>query len=71
MLQNNGAIRLQLSVYEVNNTSRVIDNIIVKTENVFSKQFSGADSVVVFDIGNTKMKKYGNAIHRDQDVVCL
>lgn len=69
MLQNNGAIRLQLSVYEVNNTSRVIDNIIVKIENVFSKQFSGADSVVVFDIGNTKMKKYGNAIHRDQDVV--
>lgn len=71
MLQNNGAIRLQLSVYEVNNTSRVIDNIIVKIENVFSKQFSGADSVVVFDIGNTKMKKYGNAIHRDQDVVYL
>lgn len=71
MLQNNGAIRLQLSVYEVNNTSRVIDNIIVKIENVFSKQFSGADSVVVFDIGNTKMKKYGNAIHRDQHVVYL
>lgn len=71
MLQNNGAIRLQLSVYEINNTSRVIDNIIVKIENVFSKQFSGADSVVVFDIGNTKMKKYGNAIHRDQDVVYL
>ena len=62
---------MQLSVYEVNNTSRVIDNIIVKIENVFSKQFSGADSVVVFDIGNTKMKKYGNAIHRDQDVVYL
>ncbi len=69
MLTKNGAIRLQFSVYEVNNTSRVIDNIIVKIENGFSKHFSGADSVVIFDIGNAKIKKYGNAIHRDCDVV--
>ena len=69
MLRKNGAIRLQFSVYEVNNTSRVIDNIIVKIENVFSKYFSGADSVVIFDIGNAKIRKFGNAIHRDQEIV--
>ena len=69
MLTKNGAIRLQFSVYEVNNTSRVIDNIIVKIENVFSKFFSGADSVVIFDIGNSKIRKFGNAIHRDQEIV--
>lgn len=69
MLTKNGAIRLQFSVYEVNNTSRVIDNIIVKIENVFSKYFSGADSVVIFDIGNEKIRKFGNAIHRDQEIV--
>ena len=71
MLTKNGAVRLQYSVYEVNNTSRVIDNIIVKIEDVFSKHFSGADSVVIFDIGNEKVRKYGNAAHRDQDVVFL
>lgn len=71
MLTKNGAIRLQFSVYEVNNTSRVIDNIIVKIEDVFSKHFGGGDSVVIFDIGNAMIKKFGNAAHRDQDVVYL
>ena len=69
MLTKNGAVRLQFSVYEVNNTSRIIDNIILKIENVFSKRFSGADSVVIFDVMREKVKKYGNAIHRDSDVV--
>lgn len=69
MLTKNGAIRLQFSVYEVNNTTRVIDNIIIKIENVFSKCFGGGDSVVIFDIGNAKVRKFGNAVHRDQDVV--
>lgn len=69
LLTKNGAIRLQFSVYEVNNTSRVMDNIIVKIEDVFAKLFSGADSVVIFDIGSAKIKKYGNAVHRDKDVV--
>ena len=69
MLTKNGAVRLQFSVYEVNNTTRVIDNIILKIENVFSKRFSGADSVVIFDVMREKVKKYGNAIHRDSDVV--
>lgn len=69
MLTKNGAIRLQYSVYEINNTSRVTDNIVLKIENVFSKHFGGADSVVIFDIGNAKVRKFGNAIHRDQDVM--
>lgn len=69
MLTKNGAVRLQFSVYEVNNTSRVIDNIVLKIENVFSKRFSGSDSVVIFDVMREKVKKYGNAIHRDSDVV--
>lgn len=71
MLTKNGAIRLQFSVYEINNTARVINNIIIKIEDVFAKHFSGADSVVVFDIGNAKVRKFGNAIHRDMDVVYL
>ncbi len=69
MLTKNGAIRLQFSVYEVNNTTRVIDNIIVKIENVFAKHFGGGDSVVIFDIGQAKIRKFGNAVHRDQAVV--
>ena len=65
----NGAIRLQFSVYEVNNTQRVIDNIKVNIVEKFSKLFTGADSVMIFDAPNAKILKYGNAIHRDMDVV--
>ncbi|MBR1491881.1 MAG: CRISPR-associated endonuclease Cas2 [Prevotellaceae bacterium] len=69
MLCANGAIRLQFSVYEVNNTQRVIDNIKVNIVEKFSKLFTGADSVMIFDAPNAKVLKYGNAIHRDMDVV--
>lgn len=68
MLRANGAIRLQFSVYEVNNTQRVIDNIKVNIAEKFSKLFAGADSVMIFDAPNAKVVKYGNAIHRDVDV---
>ena len=69
LLTKNGAIRLQFSVYELNNSSRVIDNIVLKIDSVFSKLFSGADSVLIFNVMNENVKKYGNAIHRDSDVV--
>lgn len=71
MLTKNGAVRLQYSVYEVNNTNRVLDNIMVMIEEKFSKQFDGGDSVIIFDVSDVKLKKYGNAIHRDTDIVYL
>ena len=71
MLRSQGAIRLQFSVYEVNNTQRIIDNIKLNIIERFSKLFTGADSVLIFDAPNAKVDKFGNAIHRDQDVVYL
>ncbi|MBR4156865.1 MAG: CRISPR-associated endonuclease Cas2 [Bacteroidales bacterium] len=70
MLTKNGAIRLQFSVYELVNTKRVKDNMMLKIEK-FSKHFGGEDSVIIFDVDKEKLTKYGNAIHRDQDVVYL
>lgn len=68
MLTKNGAIRLQYSVYEVNNTQRIIDNLMVKIDD-FAKKFTGGDSVIIFDVATVKLTKYGNAIHRDVDIV--
>lgn len=70
MLTKNGAIRLQYSVYEVNNTNRILDNLMVKIDQ-FANEFDGSDSVIVFDMSCVKMRKYGNAIHRDTDIVYL
>lgn len=69
MLVKNGAIRLQFSVYEINNTNRVLDNIRIKVETEFTKKFSGADSVLIFNVDNDKVIKYGNAVHRDQSLI--
>ncbi len=68
MLTKNGAIRLQYSVYEVNNTNRIIENLKLKIDE-FARSFDGGDSVMLFDVSSIKLKKYGNAIHRDVDIV--
>ena len=64
MLQSNGAIRLQYSVYEVNHTQRFIDILKMEIET-----FSPDDSVILFDVDVKKTIKYGNAVHRDQDLL--
>lgn len=68
LLEKNGAIRLQYSVYEFNNTKRISDNLLLRIEQ-YAKLFTGSDSIVVFNGNSINIKKYGNAIHRDQDVV--
>lgn len=69
MLTKHGAVRLQYSVYEVNNSSRVLANLQVIIEDLFAKEFGGDDSVIIFDVAGVKLKKYGNAVHRDRDVL--
>lgn len=70
MLKKNGAIRLQFSVYEVENTKRIVDNLTTKIE-AYAKHFTADDSVIVFDVLSDNVKKYGRAIHRDQPVLYL
>ena len=69
LIQSHGAIRLQYSVYEVVNTRRIFDNLVILIEEFCRKYLTGADSIVIFDVNDIKLKKYGNAIHRDQDIV--
>ncbi|MCR4769651.1 MAG: CRISPR-associated endonuclease Cas2 [Bacteroidaceae bacterium] len=69
LIQSHGAIRLQYSVYEVVNTQRIFDNMVVLIDDFCKKYLTGADSIVIFDVNSIKLRKYGNAIHRDQDIV--
>ena len=71
MLTKSGAIRLQYSVYEFNNTKRLISNLEIQIKEKFMPLFSGGDSVMIFDCNNKDIIKYGNAIHRDKDIVFL
>jgi CRISPR-associated protein Cas2 len=67
MLIKQGGIRLQYSVFEVNNTTRILDILKTKIETIFAKEFGGGDSVFIFETDEKKAVKYGNTIHRDQD----
>lgn len=69
MLRSQGAVRLQFSVYEINNTQRIIENIKTIIIEKFSKSFTAEDSVMVFNASIESVLKFGNAIHRDRDVV--
>jgi CRISPR-associated protein Cas2 len=68
-LSKQGGIRLQYSVFELNNTKRILENLKVRIENYYSKKFGGEDSVLIFETDEQKTIKYGNAIHRDKDLL--
>jgi CRISPR-associated protein Cas2 len=68
-LSKQGGIRLQYSVFELNNTKRVQENLKIRIENYYSKKFGGEDSILIFETDEQKTVKYGNAIHRDKDLL--
>ena len=68
-LSKQGGIRLQYSVFELNNTKRVLENLKIRIENYYGKQFDGGDSILIFETDEQKTIKYGSAIHRDKDLL--
>lgn len=64
--------RLQYSVFQIDNSEHILDNIIVQIENKFAKRFSQADSIMIFRLSNTcQVKKYGYAENEDQDFIVI
>ncbi|MDO5133940.1 MAG: CRISPR-associated endonuclease Cas2 [Eubacteriales bacterium] len=45
--------RIQYSVFEVDNSKRVLDNILCDIENNYSKRFAETDSVYIFKLSET------------------
>mgnify|MGYP002627205941 CR=1 FL=1 len=62
--------RIQYSVFEIENSRKLLNNVILEIENHFSKRFSQNDSVYVFHLSQgCEVKKYGYAKHEDQDII--
>jgi len=64
--------RFQYSVYEIHNSPRVLQNIKTEIELNYKKHFTGADSIVIFQIceGDKKrVARYGYAKNEDKEVV--
>ena len=48
-----------------------LDNILIQIREKYGKLFTPDDSVVIFEVSNSSVIKFGNAIHRDQDLFFL
>lgn len=64
--------RLQYSVYEIENSDKILNNIINDINNKYEKCFSQFDSVIIFTMSNsTKVLRYGYAKNEEKGLVLI
>lgn len=66
--------RLQYSVFQIKHSEKILNNITTEIEHRFKKEFSGADSVMIFRIpehSETKTIKFGYAKDMDSDILFM
>ena len=60
--------RLQYSVFEIDNSPRIIDNIITDIKNKFEKKFTQQDSVIIFKMSSScEIFRFGYAKNAEKD----
>lgn len=63
---------LQYSVYEIENSQKVLNNILADINNKWIKQFDQTDSVYVFKMSSScEIIKYGFAKNEDEDLLIV
>lgn len=64
--------RLQYSVYEIENSERILNNIITDLNNKFMKNFDQNDSVYIFQMSTScKVTKFGYAKNEDDNLIII
>lgn len=62
--------RLQYSVFEVQNSTRILDNIRADIVNKFEKRFSQGDNVLIYRVPDDScIEKFGFPINEEGDLV--
>jgi CRISPR-associated protein Cas2 len=60
--------RLQYSVFQIDNSSKIIDNIIQDLKNNFEKKFTQEDSVMIFKLSSScEIIRFGYAKNDEKD----
>ena len=61
--------RIQYSVFEIDNSQRMLHNIMQDIENKFIKRFDQSDSVYIFEMSpSCKVTRYGYAANEENDL---
>jgi len=64
--------RLQFSVYVIDNSNRILDNIIADIQNKFIKTFEQEDSVYIFKLSaSCETLKFGYAANEDKSLMII
>lgn len=60
--------RIQYSVFEIDNSKRIVDNIVNDLTNTFEKRFSQSDSVYIFKMSSScEVLRYGYAKNEENE----
>lgn len=64
--------RIQYSVFEINNSAHVLDNIITDINNRFAKSFDQSDSIYIFKLNpNCETWRFGYAANEEEDLLTI
>lgn len=64
--------RVQYSVYEIENSDRILNNIVVDINNKFSKVFDQCDSIYIYKMSaSCEVMKFGYAKNEDESLLIV
>ena len=64
--------RIQYSVFEIENSARILKNIQADIDNRFMKVFDQSDSVYIFELSSScKVTRYGFAKNEENDFLII
>lgn len=64
--------RLQYSVFEIDNSTRILNNIIADLKNKYERAFSQSDSVIIFKMSSScEIIRYGYAKNDEKDFIII
>jgi CRISPR-associated protein Cas2 len=64
--------RLQYSLFEINNSKRILNLIQIEIKSKYAKRFQESDSIMIFQMSSSCIiTKYGYAKHQDEDLVLI
>ncbi|MEM4397315.1 MAG: CRISPR-associated endonuclease Cas2 [Candidatus Woesearchaeota archaeon] len=61
--------RLQYSVFEIDNSQRILDIVILELKDKFEKRFKQSDSVLIFRTDEKKVLRFGYAKNEESDLI--
>lgn len=60
--------RLQYSVFEIDNSPKIISNIVTEITNKFEKKFTQTDSIIIFKLSSScEVVRFGYAKNDEKD----